>query len=295
MLAKLASVEIQASSVVAILSPHSVESRWVGKELAMAMAGEINDREVRVLPALICDCNLPPMLTDKLYADFRQSYYAGLRQLLRTLDQTTDYESDGRYRRKELIDRDRKELSHLLSGSKDQALHVWFLTHGYALAALLGRLWAVSEAIAGFALDTIADAPDFLVVNGQSYSYEMSLVRIGPMHVSDVHRDTVITAASELNRLVARYKKQEGKFREAVAARLESSYGASQIAGRYPGEERFARGLKLDAKLLCGRRDEFERERNQLRSDIDCMTKGQVEIVSYDRILDAVDMLLTHR
>jgi hypothetical protein len=296
---KISAAVTGASSVIAILSPHSVESRWVGKELAMAMTGEINNRGVRVLPALIRDCNLPPMLADKLYADFRESYYVGLRQLLRTLDPTAYHGSDSGYRHKELIETDRRELSELLSGSQDQAFQVWFLTHGYALAALLGRLWEVSEAIAGFSLDTTTEAADFLVVNGQSFSYEMSLVRLGPTHVSDVHRDTIIQAAREVNKLVAKYKKQESEFRNAVAARLESNYGARQIAGRYPGEgrftRRFTRRLRLDAKLLCGRRDEFERDKNQLRSDIDSLTKGRVEIVSYDRILDAVDMLLSQR
>lgn len=74
---------IQSSSwLVVVLSPNSAESSWVKRELASAMAEEIASDQVRVLPALLDDCSLPPFLRDKLYADFRQSYEFGLEALL---------------------------------------------------------------------------------------------------------------------------------------------------------------------------------------------------------------------
>ena len=77
---------IQASSWLAVvLSPTSVASNWVKRELASALADEISTDRVRVLPLLIADCEIPPFLRDKLYADFRASYAAGLELLLRRL------------------------------------------------------------------------------------------------------------------------------------------------------------------------------------------------------------------
>lgn len=56
--------------VAAILSPRSVKSNWVQKELSLAMTKEVKGRRVTVLPILIEPCDLPQALRDKLYADF---------------------------------------------------------------------------------------------------------------------------------------------------------------------------------------------------------------------------------
>lgn len=61
---------------VAILSPKSVESGWVQRELELAMNKEIPTKEVFVLPILIETCTLPDYLTSKLYLDFRGDRYA---------------------------------------------------------------------------------------------------------------------------------------------------------------------------------------------------------------------------
>ena len=54
-----------------ILSPDSVESEWVKREVRLALTLEMNNKAVKVLPILYRDCEIPPFLRDKLYADFR--------------------------------------------------------------------------------------------------------------------------------------------------------------------------------------------------------------------------------
>lgn len=54
-----------------ILSANSVRSRWVQREVHMAMDQEVDEGSVKVLPLLIQDCELPGFLRGKLYADFR--------------------------------------------------------------------------------------------------------------------------------------------------------------------------------------------------------------------------------
>lgn len=65
-----------------VLSPHSVNSPWVEKELNSALMKELEQKEVFVLPILYQDCDVPLLLRDKLYADFRSSYSEGLKALL---------------------------------------------------------------------------------------------------------------------------------------------------------------------------------------------------------------------
>jgi hypothetical protein len=70
-----------------VLSPSSVTSKWVKREVAIAFEHEIEGKRVKVLPLLIADCELPGFLRTKLYADFRSDteYVATLDRLLRRL------------------------------------------------------------------------------------------------------------------------------------------------------------------------------------------------------------------
>jgi len=53
-----------------VLSPRSVQSRWVRKELELAMQRELETDSVIVLPLLFEKCEIPPFLKPKVYADF---------------------------------------------------------------------------------------------------------------------------------------------------------------------------------------------------------------------------------
>src|SRR5438105_11735312 len=50
--------------LVVLLSPRSVESKWVQTELSAALARELKDRAITVIPALIEDCAIPLSLAD---------------------------------------------------------------------------------------------------------------------------------------------------------------------------------------------------------------------------------------
>jgi hypothetical protein len=69
-----------------VLSPHSVSSPWVVKELSAALAQELERKDVFVLPILYQDCQVPVFLKDKIYADFRISYDRGLEALLERIN-----------------------------------------------------------------------------------------------------------------------------------------------------------------------------------------------------------------
>jgi hypothetical protein len=87
-----------------VLSPDSVASPWVEKELNAALARELERRDVFVLPALHKACNIPLFLRDKIYADFRTSYDQGLAALLQRLQAAVEPQL----------------VSELLSGDEDR-------------------------------------------------------------------------------------------------------------------------------------------------------------------------------
>lgn len=65
---------INSHCLIAVLSKRSVTSPWCKEELRMAMAMQIGSETIRVLPALLDDCERPGFLKEKVYADFTSEY-----------------------------------------------------------------------------------------------------------------------------------------------------------------------------------------------------------------------------
>ena len=64
-----------------VLSPEALQSEWVKTELSAAWVKQMQSKKVVVLPILLRDCDIPLFLADRRYADFRNDYHDGLKQL----------------------------------------------------------------------------------------------------------------------------------------------------------------------------------------------------------------------
>jgi hypothetical protein len=60
--------------LIAVLSPASVKSKWVKKELLIALSAKVRKKRVTVLPVLKEQCTIPPFLRGHLIADFTTPY-----------------------------------------------------------------------------------------------------------------------------------------------------------------------------------------------------------------------------
>ena len=78
----------EADYVVVVLSTNSVKSGWVEREWKTKYWEEIEQNKTSVLPVLIEDCKIPPLLKCKKYADFRKDYAVGLAELTSTISPT---------------------------------------------------------------------------------------------------------------------------------------------------------------------------------------------------------------
>lgn len=70
---------------IVALSDNSVNSEWVKRELNSALITEIESKKVKILPIKLSDCEFPPLIKDKKYADFTKSYKAGLTELIKSI------------------------------------------------------------------------------------------------------------------------------------------------------------------------------------------------------------------
>lgn len=64
------------------LSKNSNRSVWVEREYRSALTRQLRDATLRILPLLLEDCEIPPLLADIRYADFSTLHQDGLQALL---------------------------------------------------------------------------------------------------------------------------------------------------------------------------------------------------------------------
>ncbi|WP_338286520.1 toll/interleukin-1 receptor domain-containing protein [Luteolibacter sp. LG18] len=69
-----------------VLSENSVVSEWVKRELNNALFKEVEKRDVHILPIRLDECEVPPLIVGKKYADFSKSYKDGLSDLLQVFE-----------------------------------------------------------------------------------------------------------------------------------------------------------------------------------------------------------------
>lgn len=72
-----------------VLSPAALSSKWVAEELNAALMKQVASGGTFLLPILLKDCTLPPLLAHRRYADFRNDYDTALKELLSIWEQDT--------------------------------------------------------------------------------------------------------------------------------------------------------------------------------------------------------------
>jgi hypothetical protein len=76
--------------LLVLLSPKSVASEWVKRELNAGLMRELNGHNVIVIPVLIEDCDIPALLKERAYVDLRSNFEDGFLNLHRSLRQHRD-------------------------------------------------------------------------------------------------------------------------------------------------------------------------------------------------------------
>lgn len=84
---KIQKAILEMDHFAVVLSPHSVKSKWVKKELEAAFSKVIAGTRTKILPILHKECNIPLFLRGMLWADFTTEtrYEIEMPRLLKTL------------------------------------------------------------------------------------------------------------------------------------------------------------------------------------------------------------------
>ncbi len=70
---------------VLVLSPNSVQSRWVQLEIDAIITMELREERSLLIPVLVAHCNIPRIIAAKKYANFTASFEAGMAEMLHAL------------------------------------------------------------------------------------------------------------------------------------------------------------------------------------------------------------------
>jgi len=73
-------------TLLILLSPASIKSEWVKRELNSAIMAQLNGHDVKVIPLLVEDCEIPPTLSAVKYIDVRPGFQAAFIELMSTLE-----------------------------------------------------------------------------------------------------------------------------------------------------------------------------------------------------------------
>jgi hypothetical protein len=294
---KVASIISQSIYVIAVVSRASVASTWVQRELAWAVAGELGGKQVRVLPALIDDCELPPVLGDKRFADFRNGYFPALRELVDAIRRTSENDpveasSYERYlqtceRLEAAVDmRDRDAVYRVL----DDAPRL--------VASLLANPRDIATAVP--ASDSMPPSPTFVCWTAAT-EYVCQFLTLGPLANGAVDEGQVRSEAEALARYaLERHETVEAFLRACMLmpnggalAQLLDATPEPQAPDHPPQERRRPQPVLDRMLLLAGRRDDHGDEliafRRALKKEL------SIDLRSYDWLVERLGGKLYHR
>lgn len=75
----------QSKYMGVVLSHNSVNKPWCVKEMNVGLQRHLMQKGVSILPIVIDDCEIPPLFTDLLWADFRGQFEKGFDQIIKAL------------------------------------------------------------------------------------------------------------------------------------------------------------------------------------------------------------------
>lgn len=84
---KISQAIVRHDTLAVLLSPNSVESEWVKRELDAALMAQLKGHDVRVLPLMVADCEMPALLAGIKYIDFRGSFEDGFIEIIKYIQE----------------------------------------------------------------------------------------------------------------------------------------------------------------------------------------------------------------
>ncbi|OUL18315.1 hypothetical protein BV372_34290 [Nostoc sp. T09] len=176
-------------------------------------------------------------------------------------------------------------------GNQDKVQR-YLTSHLQIFLTAFGNRWEVNECIPEFHLgaDYISD---FIVVTGQSFHYDIILVKLEspfdlPFTKDGKRTQRLNNALEQVNDWFTWIHDNEDYFLRSLAKGMQDIYGAGQISSSHRNRFRDNGRYRefISAKIVIGRRGMLTEEDNKRRATILDQTSKKIEILPYDRLLE---------
>ena len=86
---KIEQALININYFILVLSKNTSESEWVRNERETVLYYKHKGKQIKIIPIIIGDVEIPPLLVSNLHIDFQNDYQKGLQKLIKTLTNET--------------------------------------------------------------------------------------------------------------------------------------------------------------------------------------------------------------
>lgn len=202
-----------------------------------------------------------------------------------------------------------ESLSAILDSSREEDAQRYLATHGEILLAAFGSRWYVNLCIPKFRFGT-KHLSDFVLVSGQSFSYEIVLIELEPptarpFSKAGKYARRLNDALGQVDDWMVWIRENPEYFRRSLAEELRKTaydrrsrrYAADQLdpdsfEGNFsPYHDGKQWAEFVTAKIIIGRRSMLTEETNRRRALHYENTGKKVEIVPFDRLVEVEEAL----
>ena len=180
-------------------------------------------------------------------------------------------------------------LRNIMLSSKEEDSQKYLENNPQILLSAFANRWAVNEIIPKFKFGT-EFISDFVVVSGQSWSYDIYLIELEPPTASPFNKDGTYSqrlngAMKQINEWLDWVRINEAYFRRSLASKMNDYYGKSQIYDEPRILDDYRRFF-IHSKIIIGCRNHLTKKDNRSRATIRSMHNNQLEIIPYDRLAE---------
>ena len=188
------------------------------------------------------------------------------------------------------------EFNTVLQSSREEDVQRYLSQNLDIILATFGDDWVVNECIPKFRFGN-EFISDFVVVTGQSFHYQVTLIELEPPTEKPFTKDgkyakRLNDALGQINDWFGWIHDNSDYFLQSLSRSMNDEYEASQISADHSSFKRLReRRTLVSAKIVIGRRDMLTEEDDKRRATIFAQTNRDIEILPYDRIVDVASKM----
>lgn len=177
-----------------------------------------------------------------------------------------------------------KTFREILVDNREETVQKYLQQNPIILNSAFGLKWAANECFPKFKFGN-EFISDFVIISGQSYSYDITLIEIEPptekiFTKNGKYAKRLNEAIGQCNDWLSWINENVEYFKTSVSKKFKDGYKA------YEMQPQFMHRIFVSCKIIIGRRNMLTDDDNKRRATIFAQSNKTLEIVPYDRLVE---------